>query len=90
LRPYAGIGAGRYSYKETSDFADPGENVQSSFTAYEVMGGVEVPLWRWVKVAGEVRWITVPNALGDGGVSKEFGESDLGGLNFGVRFLVGR
>lgn len=35
-------------------------------------------------VAAEARWSSIPDALGEGGVSAAFGEDDLGGLALGV------
>jgi len=69
---------------------DPGENVSSSSVAYQVMAGLEAPIVRWLRVGGEARWVTVPNALGDAGVSADFGENNLGGFNFAARIMIGR
>lgn len=88
--PYGGGGFGSYKFQENSEFADPGEDVNERFSGYHVLGGAEFPLWRWVKAAAEVRWETVPNALGDSGVAKAFDENNLGGTSFRVRLLVGR
>ncbi len=90
--PYVGGGFGSYRYEETSAFADADENVDERFTGYHLVGGVEVPIWRWVGVAADVRWTSVPDALGSdpNGVSAAFDETNLGGTRFTVRFLVGR
>ena len=45
---------------------------------------------KWVLTAFEVQYTTVPDALGMPGVSGEFGETNLGGLTFRVKVLVGR
>ena len=88
FRPYAGGGFGRQRYRETSQFADPSENVTRSDASYHVVGGAEIPLWRWFAAAAEVRYRTVRDAIGDGGVSQEFGETDLGGTSVRVRVIV--
>jgi hypothetical protein len=88
--PYGGGGAVRQSYKETSQFAASGEEVKDSHTGYLLMGGGEVHIWRWFSTAVEVRYRSLADAIGDGGVSKEFGEDDLGGSAIRVKFIVGR
>jgi hypothetical protein len=87
---YAGVGFGKYLYKEDSDFADPGENIDQKFTSYHVVGGVELDTLRLMKTAFEVQYTTVPDALGTSGASRSFGETNLGGLQFRVRILFGR
>lgn len=88
--PYGGGGAVRQTYKETSRFAASGEDVKASHSGYLVMGGGEVHIWRWFSTAIEARYRHLANAIGDGGVSKEFGEEDLGGSAIRVKFIVGR
>ena len=88
FRPYAGAGFGTQRYKETSSFAAAGEDVERSDTSYHVVGGVEFRLWRWIGAGTEVRYRAVRDAIGDGGVSKEYGETDLGGTSVRVRLIV--
>lgn len=88
--PYAGGGASRQSYKETSQFADSSENVDETHNGYHVVGGAEVRVWRWISTAVEARYRSIPDAIGKGGVSSEFGEDDLGGSSVRVKFLVGK
>jgi opacity protein-like surface antigen len=90
--PYLGGGVGWHKYKETSEFAVSGEDVDETFTGYHVLGGVEVRLGRWFGVAGEGQWTTVPDALGadSSSAASEFGESDLGGFAVRVKFVIGR
>jgi len=87
---YAGVGFGKYLYKEDSDFADPGENISERFTSYHIVGGLELGALGVIKTAFEVQYTTVPDALGTSGASKSFGENDLGGLQVRARLLVGR
>lgn len=88
--PYVGGGVGSLKFEETSDFADAGENVSERFTSYHGVAGMEYSVTRWVFVAGEVRYASVPDALGAPGISGEFDESNLGGVSVAVKVLVGR
>ena len=87
---YAGGGVSSHRYSETSAFAEGDENLNERFTGYQVLGGVEYRLHRYVGLAGEVQYTTVPGALGAGGLSAEFDEDDLGGLIVRARLLFGR
>jgi len=90
--PYVGGGIGWYRYSETSDFADTGEDVSETFQGYHLLGGIEVRLNRWLALGGEGQWTTVPDAFEPvpGSAADLFGEENLGGLGFRVRFTVGR
>jgi len=63
--------------------------VKETFTSYHVLGGIDIPLGSWLAF-GPSELPLVPDALGEGGASKEFGETDLGGYTFRARFIVGR
>jgi hypothetical protein len=90
--PFVGGGVGWHRYSETSDFAQTGDNVEERFTGYHALGGVEFRMSRWFGVTGEAQWTTISNALGTevSSASEAFGESNLGGFGFRVRFVVGR
>jgi len=88
--PYIGGGVGSHSYKETSSFATGEENVSERFTGYQILGGVEYRIHRIAGIAGELEYVTVPDAIGAGGLSAEFNEKDLGGVVLRVRVLFGR
>jgi opacity protein-like surface antigen len=88
--PYLGGGVGSLRFEETSDFADPDENVSERFTSYHGVAGMEYKVARWLFVAGEARYAAVPDALGAPGIAADFDESDLGGLSVAVKVLVGR
>lgn len=90
LIPYAAGGYSSMGYKETSSFSATGEDVDERFGGYHLRGGAEFKLTRWLGVAGEVSWTTVPDALGEDGVSKTFNEDNLGGTSFRARITVGR
>jgi hypothetical protein len=90
LATFAGGGVTSFGYKETSDFAEEDENLDDRYTGFVVMGGVEVTVWRWLHVRGDVRFRQVRDVLGVGGVSEVFGEDRLGGLGGGVSLVIGR
>ena len=88
--PYVGLGVGSYGYKETSDFSDAGENLDTRHTGYLAVGGVEVRVHRLIGIAGDVQYTRVPGILGNGGISKDAGENDLGGVTVRLRVTFGR
>jgi hypothetical protein len=88
--PYLGAGVGLYRYQETSDFAQTGDDLDTQHVGGIAEGGLEVRLHRWIGVAVDVRYTYVPGILGDGGVSKEAGETNLGGIAARFKLVVGR
>jgi opacity protein-like surface antigen len=88
--PYVGAGVSYLTYEETSDFADPGENVNESRNGPLFLGGVDVTLWSWLHAGGEFRYRQVKGILGEEGVSEAFGENDAGGFTAALRISVGR
>ena len=90
VRPYAAAGYGSYAYQETSDFAQPGEDVDTKHGGYLVNGGAEFRLHPWLGLAIDVQYTQVKGILGSGGVSQQAGESDLGGLAARLKLVVGR
>ena len=92
LVPYGGAGVSRNRYEETSAFSETDENIDAHFSGYHVMGGAEVRLAQWLGAAVEAQWATVPDALGNdpNSVSHEFEESNLGGVTFRLKVVVGR
>jgi opacity protein-like surface antigen len=88
--PYAGGGLTILKYQETSDFATGDENADDSFNGYHLLGGAEYKIMRWLGIAGEASWSTVPDAIGEAGVSAAFDETDLGGTTFRVKITIGR
>jgi opacity protein-like surface antigen len=87
---YIGGGAGSVSFQEVADFAEPGENVDERFTSFHGLIGLEYAAARWLFLATEFRYTSVPDALGAPGVSADFDESNLGGYGLAVKVLVGR
>jgi opacity protein-like surface antigen len=89
--PYVGGGIGWHRYKETSEFATTDEDAQFTKTGFQLLGGAEWRASRWLGVAGEAAWMSVPNAFGGGTTSAAaaFGEDDLGGAVFRVKVVIG-
>lgn len=90
VKPYVGAGFGLVAYRESSEFAGPGDDVDERYTSYHALGGVEIPVWKWFGAAAEVHWSRVSRAFGEAGLSHEFGEDDLGGVSFRIKVTVGR
>ena len=92
LVPYVGGGIGWHRYEETSAQSTGADDVHTTSTGYQVLGGAEVPLQNWIAVAGEAQFASVPNALGksSSGVSSVYDEHDLGGFTFRVKIVVGQ
>lgn len=82
---FLGGGVGSIGYRETDDEGA----ITDRFTAYHVMGGGDVTLWRLIQVGAEARYRWVPDGLGVGGVSDSFNETDLGGTTIRVRIGIG-
>jgi hypothetical protein len=87
---YGGGGFTSVSYREISEFAGAGDNVDERFSGFHVLGGAEYLPLRWLAVGGEVLWSSVPDALGQGGVSSAFGDDNLGGTTLRVKVSIGR
>ncbi len=88
--PYVGGGIGRLIYKETADFSKAGDDADESFRSYHLVGGVDIPVSRWMAAGIDAGYRWVPDALGENGVSQEFGDTDLGGATIRFRLVVGR
>ena len=87
LTPYAGVSYLSMGYSEESKFAEAGDNTSERFTGQAVFGGFEFGILKWLTAAGEAQYRRVPDALGAGGVSKDFHETDLGGVT--ARITIG-
>ena len=86
----AGAGVGSYGFKEESAFASASEVVDERFTSYHLLAGAELAVKRWLAVRAEVQYTSVPDAIGVGGVSELFGETNLGGTGLRIKVLAGR
>ncbi len=90
VRPFLAAGVTVYSYKETSDFVDASDNIDTRHAGFAGTGGVEFRLGRWIGLSGDATYTHVTGILGQSGVSKEVGEKDLGGVGARVRLIIGR
>jgi hypothetical protein len=90
LVPYAAGGLTSMRYEETSEFSSTGEDVDGTFNGIHVLGGAQYKITRWLGVAGEASWTTVPDTIGESGVSKAFDETDLGGTTFRIKITIGQ
>jgi len=90
LLPYVGGGVTSMRYEEKSELSSAGEDVDDRFGGYHLSGGAEYKITRWLGLAGELAWTTVPDSIGEGGVSEAFNETDLGGTTFRLKITVGR
>jgi hypothetical protein len=88
--PYVAGGIGRYAYREESDFSGDGDNIDTHHVGYLATGGVEFRVQKWIGVAVDANYTHVPGILGTGGVSKDAGETDLGGIAARFKLLIGR
>ena len=88
--PYAAAGIGRYNYREESDFAVEGDNVDAHHIGYLASGGLEIRLHRWVGIAVDAQYTHITGILGEAGISKDAGETNLGGIAGRFKFLIGR
>lgn len=76
--PYLSAGAAFTKYSETSSVA--GESFDESVSKTGFTGAVGLEVGRGLlRFAAEGGWSSVPNAIGKAGVSKVYGENDIGG-----------
>ena len=90
LVPYLGAGPGWYRYRESSAFAQAGDDVDTRHVGFAAHGGAEFRLHRWVGLAADVQYTHVPGILGSSGLSASVGENDLGGIAGRIRLVVGK
>lgn len=88
--PYVAAGVTSMGYNEHSSFESTADDVDDSYGGYHLIGGAEFRLIEWIGLAGEASWSTVPDSIGQGGVSAAFNETDLGGTSFRIKITIGR
>jgi hypothetical protein len=79
LVPYLGVGAGVTKFRETSDVAGDIQEERQSKSSYHALLGLEVGKGR-LRFGVEGVYSSTPDSIGVGGVSKVYGEKDLGGF----------
>jgi opacity protein-like surface antigen len=87
--PYIGAGIGAVLYRETSDNSGAGDDVSTTGTGFQVLGGVEWPVARRLSIAVEGQYQGVRGVLGTTGISQSLNEHDLGGISARVRLIFG-
>jgi opacity protein-like surface antigen len=86
--PYVTVGVGATAYKETSDVAGLIET--QSTTKVSGHGALGLDYFAGpLRLGVEVGYSTVPNTIGESGVSKVYGEKDVGGLHVLARLAFG-
>jgi opacity protein-like surface antigen len=90
--PYAGIGGSWIKFEETSAHSTEEDDVHETHAGYHLLGGVEVPLRRWLAAGVDAQWSSVPNAFGDSpsSVASVYDEHDVGGFTLRAKIVVGR
>lgn len=86
--PYVAVGGGATSYRETSDVAGLVETASATKAAYHLAAGVDF-LTGPIRFGVEVMYSGVPNTIGESGVSKVYGETDVGGATIVARLAFG-
>ena len=90
LRPYLGAGLTSYAYDERSDFDEPGEGLKTRHAGLVGVGGLEFRIHKYVGISADAAVAHVTGILGQSGISKDAGESDLGGIAARFRLIIGR
>jgi len=90
ITPYLGASAVLLSYKETSTFAETGDNVSETFKGFGAFGGVDLRLTRMLLAGGEAQYRVVNSSPSANSAAANFSEKNLGGtvfrLKLGLRF----
>lgn len=87
LVPYLGVGGGTTKFKETSDVAGDVREDSRSKSSFHALAGVEYGSG-FLRFGAEGVYSSVNDAIGIGGVSKVYGEKDLGGFSILGKLVV--
>jgi hypothetical protein len=87
--PYAAAGVSSYGYKESSDFSEPTEDVDTKKTGFTWIAGAEVHVVSFLSVSADVQDTRVKGIIGSSGASQQYNENDLGGFALRFRVIVG-
>jgi hypothetical protein len=85
--PYLGGGVGLHRLREEAPLS--ADRIDERKAGVHVVGGVELPVARFLAIAGEAQYASVPKALGETGLSAVYGEENLGGATSRFKVLVG-
>lgn len=84
LTPVVGAGVTSLDWSEESRLDGVVvDSVSGSETGYHALGGLRYQ-WPRFSLGGEVMFSSISDAVGQAGVTQEFGEDDLGGLSINV------
>lgn len=85
ITPYIGAAGVLLSYKETSTFADAGEDVNETLKGFGAFGGVDLRIVRQLVVGGEAQYRVINSAPAAYSAAASFNEKNLGGAVFRLR-----
>jgi hypothetical protein len=85
--PYVGIGGSVTKYKETSEVAGASFDQSFSKGGFHALGGLEIGRGL-LRAGGEASYSTVSGAVGLGGVTKVYGEDNLGGFTIVGKLIL--
>ena len=90
--PYVGAGAGWLRYTETSAHVVAGDSISISHLTTHALGGLEVPMSKWLAAAVEAQYTSAPNTFGTEATSigTVYNEHDLGGFTMRAKVVIGR
>ncbi len=80
VRPYVGVGGGMAWFEEVSTVAGEVTTLSESNAEFHGLIGAELGRGRF-RFSAEAVYSSIPDAIGLTGVSKVYGETDLGGLS---------
>jgi len=80
LVPYLGVGGGVTQFRETSDVTGDVREESRSKGSFHALAGLEYGAGT-IRFGVEGVYTSVPDGIGVGGVSKVYGEKDLGGFS---------
>lgn len=90
IAPYVGASVITLRYKETSSFADSGDNVDETYSGFGAFGGVDVRIARQVFGGVEAQYRSINVTPSANSAAASFDEKNLGGtvlrVRLGIRF----
>jgi hypothetical protein len=88
FHPYVGLGAGVTSYREESTVAGEVDTFSATKPSYHLAAGVDYGRGG-LRFGVELGYSAAPKVIGEEGVSKVYGEDDVGGLQVVGRISFG-
>jgi opacity protein-like surface antigen len=85
--PYLGVGGGIVSFREESTVGGVTEKTSESKGSFHVLGGLEYRRGS-LGIGAELSYSWVPNAIGIGGVSAIYQETDIGGFQAVAKLTI--